>query len=131
MGIFNIFKFVGGGRDSEKSHKSFDGSSIPPGRMKETDKIKGPESTIPNKRGVYRHIDKETGTINYIGQTDNLRRRQQEHHRTGKLDLSKQKVAYSVCKDEATKDDLLRTEKKQIKRHNPTGNITKGGNGRR
>lgn len=39
----------------------------------------------PAKPGVYRHIDKESGNVEYVGQTNNLRKRQQEHVRTGTL----------------------------------------------
>ncbi len=106
-------------------------SAIPRGRMKETDKFKGDESPLPNKPGMYRHIDKETGNIDYVGQTDDLRKRQQEHVRNGKLNPDKQKVQFKESKSDATKEDLLKTEQEHIKRHSPSGNTYKGGNGRR
>ncbi|HOE91388.1 MAG TPA: GIY-YIG nuclease family protein [Candidatus Cloacimonadota bacterium] len=106
-------------------------SALPPGRMKETDTIKGKDCEIPNTPGAYRHINKETGEVDYVGQTDNLRKRQQEHERNGKLDTKSQTVACKEAKADASKDDLCNTERDHIKRHNPSGNKTKGGNGRR
>lgn len=52
-------------------------SAIPLGRMKKTDQVKGSECPIPNSPGIYRHIDKGTGEVDYVGQTENLRVRQQ------------------------------------------------------
>lgn len=105
-------------------------SSSGPGRMSKTDVIKGPDCKIPNSPGTYRHRDKETGKIVYIGDTQNLKKRQQEHARNGKLDTSKQYVEYSKSKEDATREERRQTEKDHIKRHNPSGNKTQGGNGR-
>ena len=138
-----IFDFLGKAATSaqkkaeQKQHemnhysKNAIGSAIPPGRMKETDKIKGKDSRIPQEPGIYRHRNKETDKIDYVGQTNNLRKRQQEHARNGKLNPETQYVQYSSSKKDASKDDLLQTEKDHIARHNPKGNTTKGGNGRR
>ena len=106
-------------------------SAISRGRMKKTDQIKGSSSNIPQEPGMYRHVNKQTGEIEYVGQTDNLRVRQQQHARDGKLNPSTQDVHYSIAKSSATKDDLCETEKDHIKRNKPSGNKTKGGNGKR
>jgi len=106
-------------------------SAINKGRMKQTDQVKGERSPIPNKPGVYRHVDKETHEVNYVGQTNDLRKRQQEHARDGKLDTNRQYVQFSEAKEGATKDQLCQTEINHIARHHPSGNTTKGGNGRR
>jgi hypothetical protein len=106
-------------------------SALPPGRMRKTDVIKGGESGIPAAPGAYRHINKQTGHIEYVGQTDNLRVRQQQHAREGKLDTTKQFVQYGVARVDASKDELCQTERDHIARHRPSGNKTKGGNGRR
>ena len=106
-------------------------SAIPPGRMKQTDKVKGRDSPLPQSPGIYRHIDKSTGETQYVGQTDNLRKRQQEHERTGKLDTERQYVQFSTTKPDANKNDLCSTEINHISRHKPSGNTMKGGNGRR
>lgn len=106
-------------------------SAISQGRMKQTDKVKGNQSPLPTKPGVYRHVNNETGEIDYVGQTNNLRKRQQEHARAGKLDTNKQSIQFATAKPDATKDQLCETEKAHIAKHNPSGNTTKGGNGRR
>jgi excinuclease UvrABC nuclease subunit len=68
--------------------------------MKKTDQTEGSECPIPNAPGVYRHIDKRTGEIKYIGQTEDLRVRQQQHVRSGRLDPKKQWIVWrgqAVC----------------------------------
>ncbi len=105
-------------------------SAIPRGRMKKTDQTKGSGCTIPDSPGVYRHVNKRTGEVEYVGQTENLRVRQQQHVRSGKLDPEKQWVEYSEAKASATKDDLRNTERQHVERHDPSGNIYRGGNGR-
>jgi hypothetical protein len=120
------------GSSSKSSSGSTSGrSALPPGRMPRTDVIKGSNSPIPAAPGAYRHINKETGAIEYVGQSDNLRVRQQQHARDGKLDTEKQFVQYGKARPDATKDDLCNTERKHIATHSPSGNKTKGGNGRR
>lgn len=105
-------------------------SALAPGRMQEADSVKG-NSLIPKSPGIYQHVNKQTGKVEYAGQTNDLRKRQQEHARAGKLDTEKQKVRYGVARDGANKNDLLKTEVDHIARHKPVGNTTKGGNGRR
>lgn len=135
MGLFDflsdVAKSVVEKAEQEANRRSSSGSALPSGRMRETDKIKGGDSPLPNSPGMYRHINKETGNVDYVGQTDNLRKRQQEHARTGKLDTDKQYVQYGASKSGASKDDLCKTEVNHIARHKPSGNTTKGGNGRR
>jgi hypothetical protein len=106
-------------------------SALPPGRMNETDVVKGTGSPLPQSPGIYRHVDKKTREVVYVGQTDNLRRRQQEHVRSGRLNTDQQFVRYREAKETASKTDLCRTEAEHILRHNPSGNKTRGGNGRR
>lgn len=135
MGFFDILSNAAKGvvekAEQQASRQSSGGSSLPSGRMKKTDKIKGSDSPLPNAPGVYRHMNKSTGAVEYVGQTDNLRKRQQEHARDGKLDTNKQFVQYGVAKSTASKADLCKTEVNHIARHEPSGNTTKGGNGRR
>lgn len=105
-------------------------AALKPGRMKVARSVKGKDSQIPHSRGLYRHIDEATGEIDYIGQTDDLRARNQQHVLTGKLDLSGQRVEYSVADDSATKDQLRDDEAKHIAKHHPSGNKTSGREGR-
>jgi hypothetical protein len=66
--------------------------SAPPGRMEKTDVIRGPECRIPRGPSAYRHIDKQTKEILYVGQSNDLRVRQQQHARAGRLDTTKHDV---------------------------------------
>lgn len=102
---------------------------LPVGRMKKTDIIIGPDSPIPNEPGIYRHIDKITRLIIYVGQSLNVRARQQQHARNGKLDPEKHWVVFTTLKN-LSKAALRIIEKEHIKRHDPPGNSCKGGNGR-
>lgn len=117
--------------DAEKSAAPRSTSAIGPGRMRQTDIVKGRSSPLPAAAGVYRHTNKETNAIEYVGQTNDLRKRQQEHLRSGKLDTTRQNVLYSVARPGVDKAALCATEVKHIDRHKPSGNTTKGGNGRR
>jgi len=134
MGLFDFLSDVAKGvvekAKQQAIRQSSTGSALPSGRMRETDKIKGPNSSIPTSPGAYRHRNKSTGKVVYVGQTNNLRKRQQEHVRDGKLDTNKQYVQYGVAKRTVTKGHLRETEVVHIARHKPSGNTTKGGNGR-
>ncbi|MPW23052.1 GIY-YIG catalytic domain [Paraburkholderia piptadeniae] len=105
-------------------------SAIPPGRMAISGTVRGPDCAIPSLPGIYRHVG-PTGEIDYAGQTNDLRQRQQQHERLGKLNLDKQRVAFAVAPPGTSKDALIETEKAHIARHQPSGNKTRGGNGRR
>ena len=132
MGFFDFLGDVAKGMmDKAEKEASRRQSSIPSGRMKETDQIKGQNSSIPNTPGMYRHRNKETNEVEYVGQTNDLRTRTQQHARDGKLDTNKQYVQYAEAKSGSSKDDLCQTEVDHIARHKPSGNTTKGGNGRR
>lgn len=128
MGLFDSLKKAVSEKAEEMQEKQQ--SALARGRMRETDSVKG-DSPLPHKPGVYQHVNKKTGEVEYVGQTNDLRKRQQEHAREGKLDTEKQKVRYAASRDDANKDDLLKTEVDHIARHKPSGNTTKGGNGRR
>jgi excinuclease UvrABC nuclease subunit len=93
--------------------------------MRQTDCVED----LPSEPGLYRHINKKTKKVDYIGQTNNIRRRNQEHRNQGLLnDVI---IAWAAAKDDSSRDDLCNTEKKHIKKHRPTRNKYKGGNGRR
>src|SRR4051794_9164485 len=79
-------------REINNNARNASGSALSPGRMRETDVIKGKNSTIPKEPGMYRHRNKETGEIEYVGQTNDLRKRQQEHARNGKYNPETQYV---------------------------------------
>lgn len=144
MGIFDLFRNIGQGIMEEveranthveqtrsTSEETKTGSAIPSGRMKHSSTVKGKDCIIPNTPGVYRHVDKETGEIGYVGQTNNLKKRQQQHALSGKLNLDTHNIHFSAARANADRDDLCETEKKHIKKHKPSENKTAGGNGRR
>lgn len=106
-------------------------SAIPSGRMKKASYVTGGRSPLPHTPGIYRHVNKKTGKVDYVGQTNDLRRRQQEHRAAGTLNLRQQRIEYKEAKLSASRDDLCNTERKHIARHQPTGNTYRGGNGRR
>ena len=133
MGLLDLLGYLIGKRRPEASCRSVvttSTSALPRGRFRQTDRIKGPGSPLPNKPGVYRFVNKSTREVEYVGQTNNLRKRQQQHAKSGKLNTAKQYVQYAVAKTTATKGDLCRTEVDHIARHRPSGNKYKGGNGR-
>ena len=106
-------------------------SVIGPGRMRETDRVRGADCDTPNAPGVYRIRDKASGEIVYIGQTGDVRTRLQQHERSGRFDPETQKASYGIARDGALAQELCDTEKLHIARHRPSGNKTAGGNGRR
>lgn len=104
-------------------------NKLPRGRMKRTDKVKGVDCPIPDEPGIYRHINKTTKSIDYVGQSSQVRTRQQQHQRNGKLNTKTHWIDFTTFID-LGKDALRRIEKAHIKRHKPSKNICRGGNGR-
>lgn len=137
MGLFDFIADIFGQGKTRKpeiityaplpTQRRYQQSAIPRGRMRVAYEIED----LPSEPGIYRHIDKETKKVIYIGQTNNLRRRNQEHIRDGNLDLNNYKIGYNICKPNVTRDDWCDTEKKHIKKHRPSRNKYRGGNGRR
>lgn len=84
----------------------------------------------PAQPGLYRIIDAGTGIVTYIGVSSNLRRRQQEHQRSGKYDPATDVFAWQTIRSGATVEQLLSTERDKIRRHRPTDNRRGGGAGR-
>ena len=84
----------------------------------------------PQKPGLYRLIRKDNGEVLYIGQASNLAQRIRAH-KNHFLDME-WVVAWKTIETCFTGEayDLLRDmERKQIDRHRPKGNATKGGEG--
>lgn len=83
---------------------------------------------LPHAPGEYRHRDSE-GNITYIGETNDIRRRTQQHLRSGKLreDYS---VEYKVADGRSSSRTRREHEQQKIKQHNPTLNKSCGGEGR-
>ncbi len=89
-----------------------------------------PSSADPPKiPGEYRILDKN-GNIKYIGETNNLKRRTQEHQRRGEIEEG-DKVLWKKADPLSTSEERRKHEKKKIKQHQPYENMSKGGEGRK
>ena len=113
-------------RGAETRRRKKLGGALSSGRRRETDDL----ARLPREPGLYRHVNKETGATDYIGHSQDLRRRNQEHERLGKLDLDTQFIRYGVAKLDATAKQRQETEKAHISRLPPSGDKAKGGDGR-
>lgn len=97
------------------------------GRPKKVFISDGLES-LPHAPGEYRHRDAD-GNITYIGETNDIKRRSQQHLRSGKLqeDYS---VEYKVADGRSSSRTRREHEQMKIKQHNPSLNKSNGGEGR-
>ena len=82
----------------------------------------------PVRAGEYRIRDR-SGTITYIGETCNLKRRMKEHMRTGKLSQDST-LEYKGADGRSSSNTRRQHEQAKIKQHNPTQNRSRGGEGR-
>ena len=86
----------------------------------------------PTKPGEYRMRD-GSGTITYIGETNNLARRTGEHIRSGKLPVEPGcgcTIEYMVADGRSTSRTRREHEQQSIAKHTPIMNKSKGGEGR-
>ena len=82
----------------------------------------------PSKPGEYRIRD-ESGSISYIGETNDLDRRLKEHSRTGKL-ATGGSYEYKIADGRSTSNTRRVHEQDKIRQHNPSLNKSRGGEGR-
>ncbi len=82
----------------------------------------------PALAGIYRIIT-SGGSLDYIGETNNLARRRAEHSRTGKLGAD-DKFLWKVAALGSTSTERRESEVAQIIKHCPPGNARAGGGGR-
>ena len=85
-------------------------------------------SQLPHVAGEYRHRDAK-GNITYIGETNDIRRRSQQHLRSGKLQ-SDYSIEYKIADGRSTSRTRREHEQEKIKQHNPVLNKSVGGEGR-
>lgn len=85
----------------------------------------------PKAPGEYRIIDKESGEKEYIGETNDLRRRKSEHQRAGKFNPESQYLEWQQADGRSTSGTRREHEKKKVDHHSPPGNKRRGGGGRR
>lgn len=98
------------------------------GRPKKYNPTTGKGEMPPSEAGEYRIRDDE-GNIVYIGETDNLKRRMQEHIRSGKLKTN-YTFEYQIADKNVTARTRREHEKEKIEQHKPALNKVKGGGGR-
>jgi len=82
----------------------------------------------PSKPGVYRIVEKESGVSKYIGISNDLKRRQGEHRRSGKFEPEMD--VFHWQSSSASYNALRLHEQKKIKQHQPIMNRNIGGGGR-
>ena len=102
-----------------------------PGRPNKYNPTTGAGQKPPAKPGEYRMRD-SSGTITYIGETNNLARRTQEHIRSGRLSAGQgsSTIEYQVADGRSTSHTRREHERQSIHKHSPTLNRSKGGEGR-
>ena len=86
----------------------------------------------PQKPGEYRWRNKKTGEIDYIGETNNLKRRKSEHERSSKPVSEKSHFfEWKTADGRFSVDKRREHEKTKINQHNPNLNLRAGGGGRK
>ena len=82
--------------------------------------------------GTYRYVNKRTGRVDYVGQSDNLRRRYQQHLRGDHpvFDPHTHHFDWQAQVRGGT-EERRQKEKDQERKHKPPMNTRKGGGGRK
>ena len=107
-------------------------STYKSGRPTKYNPSTGKGTKPPTKPGEYRIRD-DNGTITYIGETNNLARRTNEHLRSGKLPSGNNcnsTIEYKVADGRSTSKTRRQHEQSKIAQHQPELNKSKGGEGR-
>jgi len=99
------------------------------GRPKKYNPSTGTGCDPEHKPGEYRIRDKE-GNITYVGETADIRRRMQQHLRSGKLPNDGSTFEYKEADGRSTSNTRRQHEQEKIKQHNPPLNKSVGGEGR-
>ena len=103
-----------------------------PGRPNKYDPTTGFGQKPPAKPGEYR-IRNTSGSIIYVGETNNLARRTGEHIRSGRLSTgvsNNSTIEYKVADGRSTSRTRREHERQKIEQHKPVLNKSKGGEGR-
>lgn len=107
-------------------------SAYKPGRPNKYNPTTRAGRKPPAKPGEYRIRD-ASGTITYIGETNNLARRTGEHKRSGKLPIGEGQnstIEFKVADGRSTSYTRRIHEQQKIAQHQPTQNKSIGGEGR-
>lgn len=102
-----------------------------PGRPAKYNPTSGCGTKPPAKPGEYRIRD-HSGQITYVGETCNLRRRTNEHLRSGKLPVGEGggTLEYQIADGRSTSRTRREHEREKIAQHQPSLNRSHGGEGR-
>lgn len=103
-----------------------------PGRPIKYNPTTGVGRKPPSKPGEYR-IRNASGTISYIGETNNLSRRTGEHIRSGKLSTGQEgagSIEYKIADGRSSSNTRREHERQKIAQHQPPLNRSRGGEGR-
>lgn len=101
-----------------------------PGRPTKYNPTTGQGNAPQHKAGEYRIRD-GGGSISYIGETNDLRRRMHQHQQSGKLNTSNGSTfEYKYADGRSTSATRRKHEKSKIAQHNPPLNKSRGGEGR-
>ena len=103
-----------------------------PGRPSKYNPSTGSGNKPPHKPGEYR-IRNSSNEIVYIGETNDLRRRTNEHIKTGKLptgDNANSTIEWKVADGRSTSTTRRIHEQEKIAQHMPRMNQSRGGEGR-
>lgn len=98
------------------------------GRPKKYDPYSGMGHIPPHLPGEYRFRN-ESSMVMYIGETNDLRRRMQEHIRSGKLQAG-YTVEFQVADGRSSSRTRRAHEQAKIGKHSPALNRSRGGEGR-
>ena len=86
----------------------------------------------PAKAGEYRWRSKESGEIEYIGETSDLKRRRKEHERSNKpVSRETHDFEWKVADGRFSVDKRRKHEAEKIEKHKPILNLRAGGAGRK
>ena len=85
----------------------------------------------PNAPGIYRFLNNVDRKIDYIGETSDLRRRSNEHFRSGRVSRETHTFAWQQAEDTSTSTTRRVHEQVKIVQHNPPLNQRSGGGGRK
>ena len=88
--------------------------------------------TPPRSPGLYRWVDKGTEHIDYVGETNDLRRRHYEHVRSSSpFSGESHHFEWKRADGRSTSRTRRQIEKEKIAKHHPPLNSNSGGGGRR
>ena len=83
-----------------------------------------------NKPGLYFFRNKRTKKVEYVGETNDLKRRKKEHLSSRKLDMEIYWFESKEADGRSTSRTRRRHEKSKVDRHDPRLNQRRGGGGR-